>query len=279
MDYSYKLMDFPLQNCIVPDANLAVPQVRELLDYNHALAFILLDMQKMQKEMLKPAWQNVVARYLSALELAHLGKYSLEKRRQEWLAGRFAAKYAAAGVLMQGGNTPHLLHLAISTDENGRPFLAANENRLLPDISISHSTNLAAAMAVSKGRCGIDIQKVTDRVVKVRERFCTSNEAGIIQSFFNTPRDKQSSVLTKLWAAKEALRKVADRIPLPGFLELELTEIRANPFYMDSAPWKFVFLCKQKGLDANPVTENCSVAVSLVADYALALAARSATVD
>ena len=272
-------MDFPFQNCLVSAEILSVPLVREMLQYHHGMTYLLLDLQRLEKELLKIAEQNVATPFLSSLEQVYLNRLTSGKRKREWLGGRFAAKYAATGMLAQNGNTLPWSNLAVIADKNGRPFIASGENgAAMPDISISHSGNLAAAMAVSTGFCGIDIQKVTDRVVKVRERFCSPNEAHILASFFSASRANQSSILTRLWAAKEALRKVANMNSLPGFLELELAEINAGPSHNGPASWRFIFTWQHIDVHGNPATHRCRVAVSHIADYALALSARSDTV-
>jgi phosphopantetheinyl transferase (holo-ACP synthase) len=81
-----------------------------------------------------------------------------------------------------------------------------------------------------------------------------------------------------LWAAKEALRKVANMNSLPGFLELELAEINAGPSHNGPASWRFIFTWQHIDVHGNPVTHQCRVAVSHIVDYALALTARSDTV-
>ena len=85
-------------------------------------------------------------------------------------------------------------------------------------------------MATGKGFCGVDIQKITPRVIKIQKRFCTPAEKLILQKSFPWQSEIETAALTKLWAAKEALRKAAFAPPLPGFLEMELAEIiRATP--------------------------------------------------
>jgi phosphopantetheinyl transferase (holo-ACP synthase) len=272
-------MDFPFQDCFVPAENFSAPRVGELLKYEHSMAYSLLDLKRFEADMQKFAEEKILARYLSGPEQVYLQKLTLEKRKREWLGGRFAAKHAAACVLGQSGNNGPYPGLSIMPDENGRPFLAATtKNVALPDISISHSGDLAAAMAVSQGLCGIDIQKITDRVVKVRNRFCSPNEEHIIQSFFKTFRAEQSSTLTKLWAAKEALRKAAAIDALPGFLELELTGITTASPHTAAPPYQFTFLWKHMDMHGSQLDEKCCVAVSHFADYALALTARDDTV-
>lgn len=266
-------MDFPFQNCIVHTENFSASRARELLEYPHAMAYTLYDLQKFDGEAQKKA-----AHYLSKQEQEYLGRFTSGKRRREWLGGRFAAKYVASEILGQNGKALPWSCLAVLADVNGRPFLESDKKKDdFPDISISHSGDLAVAMAVNKGLCGIDIQKVTDRVVGVRERFCTPNEEAVARSFFCAAPANNSAALTRLWAAKEALRKVADTASLPGFLELELAGINEGISRKDSNSWKFDFTWKQINTGCRPGPEKLSVAVSRIADYALALTIRDDT--
>jgi phosphopantetheinyl transferase len=272
-------MDFPFQNCLIPVDDLSVHRVRNLLHYRHGLQYIILDLLKLHEEMLQTAKKQDMALSLSGHEQEYLNTFRSEKRKKEWLGGRFAAKYAVAEMLGLDGKDYPWSKLAVSADENGRPFLAAgNGNETVPDISISHSGNLAAALAVSKGLCGIDIQKVTDRVIKVRERFCSPSELDIFQSYFGAGSEKNNALLTGLWAAKEALRKVANSKSLPGFLALKLSEIDAPPSDTYAPAWRFTFIWRHPEMGGNAIIVKCIVAVSLLADYALALTTRNDTV-
>ena len=273
-------MDFSLENCITANQHFSVPQIQELLQYPHLLTSVLLDLPLLEDEVSKPGKERIIADSLSRKELDLLEKFSSPKRKREWLGGRFAAKYAASRLFEQTGtqkNVPHWSSYNIIADENGRPFLSANkENTTQPcDISISHSASLAAAMAAHKGYCGIDIQKVTPKVIKVSDRFCTQAEIQILQNSFSIEPEKQADHLTKLWAAKETLRKASFLTSLPGFLELELIKITADPLQKESGPWCFIFSWKNQ---VEPAYKNCRVAVTHIEDYALALTARGDTV-
>lgn len=271
-------MDFPYLSCLVADKSSLSHQVMELLGFPHGMTCILFDLKMFAEEMQKLGEEKVVA-YLNRREQDYLSRLTSGKRKREWLGGRFAAKYAAAGVLSEDGGIIPWYNLAIVTDENGRPFLATAKNSsALPDISISHSGELAAAMAVNKGLCGIDIQIITPQVVKVRERFCTTDEEQILYSFFRTSYDKHAIFLTKLWAAKEALRKIANTASLPGFLALELTGINEAASVKGQALWNFMFIMKYSEINGKQTNKKCCVAVSLIADYALALTTRNDSV-
>lgn len=275
-------MDFPLENCIVADLHFSAPQVQKLLQYPHLLTYVLLDLQLLEKEINKLGKERVTASSLSGEELSLLSKFTSAKRKREWTGGRFAAKYATKRLLEQTESQKNVMDWSshiISVAENGRPFLSANKENTaqsLPDISISHSASMAAAMAAHKGYCGVDIQKVTPQVIKVSDRFCTHDEKHILQNFFSVESEKQAAPLTKLWAAKEALRKAFSLSSLPGFLELELIEITADQLQKEAGLWGFIFNWKNP---AGSAYEKCRVAVTHKEDYALALTARSDTLD
>jgi len=275
-------MDFPIEKCMVAGQHFSAPPLQKLLQYPHLLTCVLLDLQLLEEKINNLGRKEVTACNLSSKELSLLGKLTSDKRKREWLGGRFAAKYAIAQLLEQVAPPRNIMHWSsniIIADENGRPFLSTSKGNIThiptPDISISHSDSMAAAMAVHKGYCGIDIQKVTPKVIKVSDRFCTHAEKQILQDFFPMEIEKQAVPLTKLWAAKETLRKASNMSSLPGFLELELIEITTAPLDIKSGPWGFIFNWKNAGGLTN---KKCAVAVAQMEDYALALTARDDTV-
>jgi len=275
-------MDIPLENCIIADQAFSLPQVQELLQYPHLLTCVLLDLRLLEEEINKLGEGKAISCNLSGEELDQLSIFTWAKRKREWIGGRFAAKYATAQLLQQIKSQKKGIHWSnhiIITDENGRPFLSAsseNATQPLPDISISHSASMAAAMAVHKGSCGVDVQRVTPKVNKVSDRFCTHGEKQILQEFFPVVPEQQAAALTKLWAAKEALKKASSMSSLPGFLELELFEITSDPLHRKSGPWGFIFNWKNS---AEITHKKCRVAVTQIEDYALALTAKGDIVD
>ena len=189
-----------------------------------------------------------------------------------WAAGsaqKLPARCMAA--IDTGGETAVVWQdIGIGSQESGRPYPVLNTQgrkpQNLPDISISHSTQLAAAMAVSRGKCGVDIQQASGRTVKVRKRFCAPAEFEILQGFL--PDADDTLRLTLLWAAKEALRKAADSTPVPGFLKLQLKDIVAS-----QGLWGLIFN------NQDPTATNLQVAVGPVDDYLLAVTVRSETLE
>lgn len=150
------------------------------------------------------------------------------KRKREWLGGRIAAKLAVAEYLL-GELAPDETNWSewqIIPDTNGKPHVESTTKRENnpPHISISHSGGLAIALA-SPLPCGIDIQKKTATVTKVRDRFSEPQEVSIMNSNQNFAGMDEATKLTMLWAAKEAVRKTVDVSPLLGFKEMNLVKV------------------------------------------------------
>ena len=272
-------MDSFIGNFIVAEEVLPDFPVRILLRFPHPVTVVLLDIQELARQI-SPGLKFDLTKYLSGREQLPLEAFTSEKRKNEWLGGRIAAKYAAARLLQQKLGKHAILHfsdIAIFAAKNGRPFIVANSDTWkqgdLPDISISHSGSLAVAMATGKGFCGVDIQKITPRVIKIQKRFCTPAEKLILQKSFPWQPEMETAALTKLWAAKEALRKVSNREPLPGFLEMQLLEIHEASSYKETS-WVFDCNVHHGGTPAN---HQYRVFITVVKDYILAVTAGNDT--
>ena len=211
---------------------------------------------------------------LSPDELARADAFTHGRRRQQWLAGRVAAKFAAGLLLHRlNGATGEAPALApeewlIDARSDGRPYLRPPDGIILPvvpDISISHSGDLAVAMAVSRGYCGIDIQQSSAKVLKVRERFCLNRETVILD------RDPALAGLdaigrhTLLWAAKEAVIKATGR----RCLEIGLEKVVGPPDSQEETGYLFEMAIHRTGEFAKE-TMPCKVVAMFLEDYALA---------
>lgn len=81
--------------------------------------------------------------------------------------------------------------------DKGKPFLN-NEW----EISISHSGNYAAII-INQFPCGIDIEKISPKVDKIKHKFLNQTELDFIESSTD-----QFKLLTMFWSAKETLYKL-----------------------------------------------------------------------
>jgi 4'-phosphopantetheinyl transferase len=79
----------------------------------------------------------------------------------------------------------------------GQPYLMPKDAY----ISITHSFPLAG-LAISKKRIGIDVERVTNKILRIKEKFLHPNEYSWI------PEGKEPEFLTVIWVIKEALYKL-----------------------------------------------------------------------
>lgn len=125
---------------------------------------------------------------LDQQERAKLESLSKGKRTLHWLATRVLLRY-----LLQ---TPN--YIRCPSDMNGKPYL--------PDypfeISLTHSYDYAGVMISSSGPCGIDLEIVKEKVVRIKEKFLKPGELACIQ------KDDEINQLYACWCAKEAIYKL-----------------------------------------------------------------------
>lgn len=167
-------------------------------------------------------------------EAEALSKYSLPKRRSEYLTGRICAKIAVHELLNQTtapSTIEKLSAIQISNTENGRPlvFVHSLKNTTLKmDISISHSGDYGAALAAGSP-CGIDLQLRQDSLLKVKEKYCSVTEYRLLETLLS-----ETDILTRLallWAAKEAAKKSLSHWQMPGFLDLKVGDLKSFTQY------------------------------------------------
>lgn len=130
---------------------------------------------------------------LSKLQLDENEQYRLRnlskgKRTLHWLATRVLLRY-----LLQ---TDEFIYCP--SDDNGKPFL--------PDypfkISLTHSYDYAGVMLSTKGECGMDLEIVKDKVLRIKDKFLKPEELDFIRP------DNEVQQLYACWCAKEAVYKL-----------------------------------------------------------------------
>jgi phosphopantetheinyl transferase len=171
---------------------------------------------------LNGAEKEVAELWLTDEEQTQLGHYTFAKRKGEWLSGRICAKQATIDLLKTNGHSEPLTarDFSIISNPSGRPFLNMKRlpfNSVDIDISISHSHDMAVGIA-GHGRCGIDIQLLSETLFKVKHRFCADVETVILDQF----TADELVQLGLLWVAKEAVRKCFSETRIVGFRELKL---------------------------------------------------------
>lgn len=86
--------------------------------------------------------------------------------------------------------------------------IASSRKPFLPDekyhFSISHCANFAAVIVSSVARVGIDVEYFTPRLHKIKYKFLHADELRFVNAQLPS---QQTSLLTLLWSAKEAMYK------------------------------------------------------------------------
>lgn len=114
-------------------------------------------------------------------------------KRLQHLAGRFLLKELYPGF-------PYEL---IKIADTRKPFL---ENEAY-HFSISHCGDYAAVMVSTQNRVGVDIERITGKVEKIKHKFLSAAEQTLVNSLANENDELYKSFLTIAWGTKESLFK------------------------------------------------------------------------
>ncbi|MFY0644842.1 MAG: 4'-phosphopantetheinyl transferase superfamily protein [Bacteroidia bacterium] len=87
----------------------------------------------------------------------------------------------------------------LEKDEFGKPYFESAEYQ----ISISHAGKYAAFMLHREGDCGIDMEKITDRIIPITSKFIREDEQAFAELGLRG--------MFMVWCAKEALYKLYGR--------------------------------------------------------------------
>lgn len=132
--------------------------------------------------------------------------FKIDKRRNEWLAGRYALKLAACELF-----TFKMKEMEVKNLPSGKPVLLVPGGTHLP-VSITHSGDYAAAaISVTGDNIGVDIEIIEPRSRAWAEQCFDKDEISSFAPVF----------LTELWAKKEAVLKF-----LGVGLSINMTDIR-----------------------------------------------------
>ncbi|WP_258100718.1 4'-phosphopantetheinyl transferase family protein [Marinoscillum pacificum] len=129
-------------------------------------------------------------------------------RLAEWIVGRILIKSLCAqfGIDYQG----------VAARETGKPHLIGTD----VEISISHSFPMAAAMIHKESPCGIDLERMRSKLIRIQDKFVNDTETAYLNNL---------EKLCAIWCGKEALYKIYGRKKLSmkdeTFIEFESDEI------------------------------------------------------
>ncbi|HDL98946.1 MAG TPA: 4'-phosphopantetheinyl transferase superfamily protein [Desulfobacteraceae bacterium] len=192
----------------------------------------LIDLAVLAAKLQNGAERQILLGLLSEREKALFATYTYSKRQGEWLGGRLACKYATLSLhgRVSAPEAAGFAAISILPAKTGRPELIHHgDHEPGPCISISHSSGYAVAMAARAPQCGIDIQKISKKIIQVQSRFAAAGELDCLrrgaQGLGETER------LTLLWSAKEALKKALLHDQPAVFHGLSLHSLHRDHFF------------------------------------------------
>lgn len=140
---------------------------------------------------------------LGPQELARWKAMRFEKRRADFLLGRYTAKRLLTSTGMPWEKAD-LSSLEILNEPEGAPYLGDPENQ--NSLSISHRAGTAAAAfcALDGAEVGIDLELIEPREWSFVEDFFSADEMAYVK---DAPETVQPLLVTLVWSAKEAVLK------------------------------------------------------------------------
>lgn len=150
-------------------------------------------------------WQQVPAElhWLTSGERERLDGFRFEKRRRDWLSGRWTAKLALLEI--SGMPREEIARFEIASADDGAPLPKLDGGNCDVRLSLSHSDGRAFC-AVSKATTllGCDIELVESRSDGFVETYFTDAERERIECAGTGIRDL---LVTMIWSAKESTLK------------------------------------------------------------------------
>lgn len=158
--------------------------------------------------------ENLPSGLLSTAEMERWNSFRFEKRRREWLLGRWTAKNLVQEVLLQKtGECLPLNCIEINSASDGAPEISLRAvihdtyaREVAFSLSISHSHDAAFCALLDKPgwSIGADLERVEKRPPNFSEEYFTSEELARLNEL---PAELRDPYITVVWSAKEAVVK------------------------------------------------------------------------
>lgn len=165
--------------------------------------------------------------WLHPLEISYLNALRFEKRKQDWLLGRWTSKNLLRRVLYKDFN---LNEIEIRKGPNREPVVFFQAEPVACRLSISHSHGRCfCVLSTEEKALGCDLEKVETRSELFIRDYFTDTERRLLTEKQNLFFDRDS-YYTMLWSAKECVMKACmTGLSMPA-KNIELMEIKgSNP--------------------------------------------------
>jgi phosphopantetheinyl transferase len=127
-----------------------------------------------------------------------------DRRRKSYLAARLACKRLSRILSGHDGQTDPRAITTVCADRP-HPCCPLTDGRSAYSCSVSHDDRFAVAAACT-GRVGIDVEKISERVLKSRALFMSEPEQALVRQ----SRLGEIDAAVRVWSIKEAVTKALD---------------------------------------------------------------------
>lgn len=170
--------------------------------------------------------------WLSDAEQEVYGRLRVDKRRREWLLGRWTAKCLLRS-RPAWRHTP-MPAITVAADPDGAPFYRL-EHRLPLSLSISHSQGTAFCALCETHVIGVDIERIEPRERAFVQDFLSATEIAQVEM---CPPAWQDTLITVIWSLKEsALKALRQGLRLDTRrVEVQIAALPASPEHGEWRP-------------------------------------------
>ena len=168
--------------------------------------------------------------WLSTQEQERLNTFRFQKRRQDWLLGRWTVKKLVS--LALSIENLELDEIIIQNESSGAPFVLLRNVRLEGSVSISHRGDFAVAAYCHEPALsvGIDLELIEEKTQGFLEDYFTSSE---VNQIMKLAQDERFLAASLFWSGREAILK-AHQIGLR--VDTRSFELRYSAF-LDDQNW------------------------------------------
>ena len=176
--------------------------------------------------------------WLSEEELQQLQIFRFEKRRKDWLLGRWTAKRLIQSVSAKEDDLSND-QICIKNETSGAPYAMINGEQMSASLSISHRGNLASTAICTDPdiSIGIDLEEIESKSRGFIEDYFTTPESEYV---FALPQMQQALAASLLWSGREAILKA-----LQTGLQYDTREIAIQcPSFIMEDEWEPIQIIK-----------------------------------
>ena len=179
---------------------IRMDQVKSLFSVPKGSALEVVSVKLLKKQLKEN--QESLNSILHQKEINKYHSFTVEKRKDEWLAGVYAAKKAIQNFVL---NAP-LNSIWVEKDEFGKPKAFVEKRKKPFFVSITHSNGYAVALSSESKNIGIDLEIIEQRSDSIIDELLNKNEQLLVSN--KKQQEIKKELITRIWTAKEAASKV-----------------------------------------------------------------------